>query len=183
MNYIVQAIDGLLYVNPLIYRPRLDAYFSIYDNFPSIVVERFKSSTKGSTKRRATAAKKPLGLTGTVEDILTSTKTSFPPNFSGLVDVDVWSIKLKKPIPIPTKFDHVAITAGLDLQHVWNIDVPREEIEAALNEGKITRQLAVFICGQSASIGHVDYNVEPVINWLKKNLPKGELPEKVRLSR
>lgn len=180
---IAEAVDGRFYLNPVVYREDLDAFFQIESGEAVVAIRRFENTSKRSSRTRVGSAVPALGLRGRVKELRETTRVAFPPRFEGLVDADVWVVEVVAPIPIPGKYDAVLNSPGEHVRFAWNLDFDRAVIAAVMGEGRIDERLMQFALGLSVPGSERERHRAKLRRWLRARVPAGDLPNRVVLSR
>lgn len=105
----VQAIDGLLYKNPLIYG---EGWFICFDDDepPEIVMKKFHNTTVEAARRRADLLLREAGMGFELhKDTSMKSGRSFPPTWKPKDAASIF-FTLLSPIPIPRSYGGVRIS-------------------------------------------------------------------------
>lgn len=180
---IVEASDGAFYVEPVIYKDGIDAYFRIESGEAVVFVRRFQNTSRRSSRTRVGKAVTDLGLSAKVREFRETTRVSFPPAFNGLVESDAWVINLLGPIPVPPRHEGRLTSPGTEVRFAWNVEFDQADVEAVLGEGDISPRLLAFALGLTIPPSERERQRRPLRRWLGARLPEGDLPERVLLRR
>src|SRR5215813_890367 len=165
---LVQAQDGMFYLNPVIVGE--DWFLNFRDTDPEIIVKKFANTTEKSGKTRARQA---LGKMGKVLELSMDQKRSFPPGWDKLFESVGYYVKILEPIPIPLIHDQVVNYPSSEEPFLaWSLEFETSEVlKLFTRDAVVSKFLLAFLFNETIYDSELENYKQKARNWIRKSYP------------
>jgi hypothetical protein len=173
----VQAVDDQFYINPQV--NGANWFLQCDDDGCEVHVKVYPKTNRESARKRALKVLREKDVSVKILDWIGEDTTLFPN--STTLDLEAgFTVQLRKPIPIPDKYDEVVSAPPLEHPFIaWKMEFERDAILSIFDDSKRMNQLLVkFLTGK---VLVKDEDRKPIKRILRRLVSVDDLPERVTL--